>query len=250
MKKNNQKAFIYPVIGISVVIIFFVIMNFWSVGDFENYKKISKFKSKILSKDFKFKKFPPNEFLGLKLYDDFEKYLLVNKSEIDIDDINNSKYYDIREKEIKYNNPIPEYFKEFEFIANEDGKLVGIIAGVEEIRLKNNNNFLNICSKTRNAFLKQHNLSTLNFKNEYYSDDDEFFDFKSFDFQINNNKTRFSIICSTDINIDSINYGFFFFFYDINLIKDVAIEYNLKITPKKINNNDIIKIRDKMKKKQ
>jgi hypothetical protein len=248
MKKNNQNLYIYPVVSVLLVVIIFAILSLWSNGDFENYKKISKFKSKILSKDFKFKKFPPNEFLGLKLYDDFEKYLLVNKSEIRRDEMNNHKYYDISKKYIKFTNPIPEYFKEFEFVANEDGKLVGIIAGFEEIRLKNNNNFLNICSKTRNVFLKQHNLSKLNFKNEYYSDGDDFFDFKSFDFQINNNKTRFSIICLADINTSSIDYGFFFFFYDINLMKDIAIDVNLKIVPKKINNNDIKKIRDKMKK--
>ena len=44
MKKNNKKSYIYPAIGIATVIIIFAIFNFWSVGDFENYKKISKFK--------------------------------------------------------------------------------------------------------------------------------------------------------------------------------------------------------------
>ena len=61
----------------------------------------------------------------------------------------------------------------------------------------------------------------------------DFYDFKSYDFQIDNNSTRFSIICSHDINISSIDYTFFFFFYDINLFKDLMIQENIKITSKK-----------------
>ena len=232
-KKKNQKSYMYPAIGVATIIIIFIILNFWSIGDPKNYKKISEFKSGILSKDFKFKQFPPNELLGLKLYDDFEKYLLVNKSEIKINEKNNHKYYDIGKKNIKFTNPFPEYFEDFEFVANEDGKLVGIFAG-RKISLKNNNNFLNFCTKTRNLFLKQHNLSKLNFINEYYNNDmGDFYDFKSYDFQIDNNSTRFSIICSHDINISSIDYTFFFFFYDINLFKDLMIQENIKITSKK-----------------
>ena len=250
MKKNNQNPYIYPVVSVLVVVIIFAILNFWSVGDFENYKKISKFRNGLLSKDFKFKQFPPKEFLDIKLYDNFEKYLLVNKSEIDIDDINNSKYYDIREKEIKYNNPLPEYFNDVEFVANEDGEIVGIISGFD-IRLDNNKNFLNFCAKTRNSFLNQHNLSKLNFKDEYYwEDENEFYDFKNFDFKINNNNARFSIVCATRISKYSIEYGIIFFLHDVNLWKDVVSRYDFKITSKKITSKYIRKYRDKLKKKQ
>jgi len=109
--KNNRKPYIYTAINISVVIIIFAILNLWSVGDFENYKKISEFRNGLLSKDFKFKQFPLNELLGVKLYDNFEKYLLVNKSEIKIKEINNNNYYIFYAKEIKSISPFPGYFK-------------------------------------------------------------------------------------------------------------------------------------------
>ena len=243
--KDNRKPYIYTAINISVVVIIFAILNLWSVGNFENYKKISEFRNGLLSKDFKFKQFPPNEFFGVKLYDDFEKYLLVNKSEIDVDDINNTKYYDIEEKQIKFANPLPEYFEETVVIANENGEIVGILTG-HEINLNNNNNFLNFCTKTRNSFLRQHNLSKLNFNNEYYDDDnDDFYDFKNFDFQINNNNVRFSIVCGYDINISSIDYMIILFLFDVNLWKDLMIEEDIKITFKKFSNNDIRKLRNK-----
>ena len=250
MKKNNQKPYIYPVVSVLVVVIIFAILNFWSVGDFENYKKISKFRNGLLSKDFKFKQFPPKEFFNIKLYDDFEKYLLVNKSEINIDDINNSKYYVIDEKEIKIVNPLPEYFDDTTVVANENGEIVGMIS-IINIPLKNNNNFLNFCTKTRNSFLKQNNLSKLNFKNEYYSSDgNEFYDFKNFDLQINNNNARFSIICGYVIKSSSIKYQIMFFLYDIDLWKNIMIDEEIKISSKKFSNNDIRKYRGKKKKKQ
>jgi len=243
--KNNRKPYIYTAINISVVVIIFAILNLWSVGDFENYKKISEFRNGLLSKDFKFKQFPPNELLGVKLYDDFEKYLLVSKDELKLEDINNNKYYDINKKKIKFANPLPEYFDDTSVIANENGEIVGMLAGFD-ITLKNNNNFLNFCTKTRNSFLKQHNLSKLNFKNEYYSEgDDEFYDFKNFDLQINNNNARFSIVCGYDIDRSSIEYMIVFFLYDINFWKDVMIDEKIKITSKKFNNNDIRKLRNK-----
>ena len=61
----------------------------------------------------------------------------------------------------------------------------------------------------------------------------------------NNNKTRFSIVCGYDIDRSSIDYVFFFFFYDINLMKDIMIDEKIKITSKKFNNNDIRKLRNK-----
>ncbi len=131
--KDNRKPYIYTAINISVVVIIFAILNLWSVGDFKNYKKISEFRNGLLSKDFRFKQFPPKEFLDIKLYDNFEKYLLVNKSEIDIDDINNSKYYVIDEKEIKIVNPLPEYFDDNTVVANENGEIVGMYAGFDII---------------------------------------------------------------------------------------------------------------------
>jgi|APSaa5957512535_1039671.scaffolds.fasta_scaffold97135_1 hypothetical protein len=250
MKKNNQKPYIYPVISILVVIIFFVIMNFWSVGDFENYKKISKFKIGLLSKDFKFKQFPPNEFLGVKLYDDFEKYLLTSKDKLSSDDLNNNKYYySDDEKKIKIVNPLPEYFDDTTVVANENDEIVGIIS-VNNLILKNNNNLLDFCTKTRNSFLKQHNLSKLNSKKEYYSIDGEFHDFKNFDLQINNNNVRFSIICGYIIRSSSIKYQIMFFLYDINLWKDIMIKENFKITSKKFSHNDIKKYRVERYKKQ
>ena len=248
MKKNNQKSYIFSAIGISLVITIFVMLSLLSIGDFENYKKISKFRNGLLSQDFKLKQFPPKEFLDIKLYDDFEKYLLVNKSEIDIDDINNSKYYDIRDKEMKYNNPLPEYFDEINVLANENSQIVGI-AAAHEIKLMNNNNFLNFCKKTRNSFLKQHNLSKLNFKNKYYyRQKSYFYDFKDFDLQINNNNARFSIVCGYDINSNSIDYMIIFLLYDVNFWKDVVREEDYKIAPKKFSNNDIKKYRNKLKK--
>ena len=250
MKKNNKKSYIYPAIGIAIVIIIFAIFNFWSVGDFENYKKISKFKSVFLSKDINFKKFPPNEFLGLKLYDDFEKYLLVDKSEIEIEEVNNNKYYDIDKNKIKFTNLAPEYSERPGFIANEDGKLVGILARYE-IELKNNNNFLNFCTKTRNLFFRQHNISKLNFKNtNYYIGNDKYLDFKNFDFKINDNNARFSIVCGYDVNSKSIKYKIIFFLFDINLWKDIKIDEKIILTSKKINNKIIQKYRNKLKKKE
>jgi hypothetical protein len=252
MKKIKSKSTAYPLLQVFIVIVIFLSLNLWSIGDFENYKKISEFKNGLLSKDFKFKQFPPNEFFGVKLYDDFEKYLLVNKSEIDVDEINNSKYYDIREKEIKSINPLPEYFDDTKVIANENGEIVGILTGVD-ITLYNNNNFLNFCTKTRNSFLKQHNLSRLNFNKEYYVEDekeyyDESYDFKNFDLQINNNNARFSIVCGYDINQSSIKYMIILFLYDINFWKDIMIEEEIKITSKKFSNNDIRKYRNKKNK--
>ena len=252
MKKNNQKLYIYPFVGVLLVIIIFAILSLWSIGDFENYKKISKFKDGILSKDFKFKKFPPDELFGLKLYDDFEKYLLVNKSEIRIDEVNNTKYYDIYnpEKKIKFTNPFPEYFDEFEFYVKENGE-ISSLAGGHEIRLDNNNNILNFCTKTRDSFFRQHSLTKLNFKSEYYwIDDDGFLDFKNFDFKINNKSTRFQIGCFYEIKEKSIRYLFVLFLIDVSLWKDLKKEYDLRITSKKISNTDIKKFRDKKKKKQ
>jgi len=246
--KDNRKPYIYTAINISVVVIIFAILNLWSIGDFENYKKISKFKSVFLSKSLNFKKSPPNELFGVKLYDNFEKYLLVNKSEIRIDEFNNTKYYEIisnSEKKIKFTNPLPEYIEHVEFYVKENGEIAGINFGYE-IRLNNNNNILNFCTKTRNSFLRQHNLSKLNFNNEYYIlNDKEFFDFKSFDFQINNNNARFSIACAYQIKEKSIDYIFILFLHDVNMWKDLAKENDLKITSKKINSNDIRKYRDK-----
>ena len=87
---------------------------------------------------------------------------------------------------------------------------------------------------------KQHNLSKLNFKNEYYwEDENEFYDFKNFDFKINNNNARFSIVCGTRISKSSIKYMIIFFLYDVNLWKDIVSRYDFKITSKKITNNDI-----------
>ena len=213
--------------------------------DFKNYKKISEFRNGLLSKDFKFKQFPPKEFLDIKLYDDFEKYLLVSKDELKLEDINNNKYYDINKKKIKFANPLPEYFDDTSVIANENGEIVGMLAGFD-ITLKNNNNFLNFCTKTRNSFLKQHNLSKLNFKNEYYwKDDDGFYDFKNFDFKINNNNARLSIVCGYEIKDNSIEYMLIFFLYDVNMWKDIVIEENFKITSKKLSNNYIRKYRNK-----
>ena len=249
MYKNKSKSTAYPLLQVFIVIVIFLSLNLWSVGDFENYKKISEFRNGLLSKDFKFKQFPPKEFLGVKLYDDFEKYLLVSKDELKLRDVNNNKYYFIS-KNIKFPNPLPEYFDKNGIIANENGEIVGILARFD-ITLNNNNNFLNFCTKTRNSFLKQHNLSKLNFKNEYYSKgDDEFDDFKNFDLQINNNNARFSIVCGYDIDRSSIEYIIFFLLYDINYWKDVMIEFDIKITSKKFSNNDIRKYRDKRKKKQ
>jgi len=209
---------------------------------------MSEFRNGLLSKDFKFKQFPPNEFLGVKLYDNFEKYLLVNKSEIELDEANNTKYYAIisnTEKEIKFTNPLPEYFEDVEFMAKENGEITGIVSGYK-IYLNNNNNFLNFCTKTRNSFLKQHNLSKLNFKNEYYwKDDDGFYDFKNFDFKINNNNARLSIVCGYEIKDNSIEYMLIFFLYDVNMWKDIVIEENFKITSKKLSNNYIRKYRNK-----
>ena len=250
--KDNRKSYIYPAISISVVIIIFAILNLWSVGDFENYKKISEFRNGLLSKDFKFKQFPPNELFGIKLYDDFEKYLLVNKDEFELKDINNNKYYNISatrsgKDKIKSINPLPEYFdfSDTGIWVKENGELVGIIGGYR-IRLKNNNNFLNVCTNTRNLFIKQHNLSKLNFKNQYYTEDaDEFFDFKNFEFLIKNNNARFSIICGYDINLSSIEYSIILFLYDINLWKDLTSKYDVKINFKKHTNNDIRKYRNK-----
>ena len=245
--KDNRKPYIYTAINISVVVIIFAILNLWSVGDFENYKKISEFRNGLLSKDFKFKQFPPNEFLDIKLYDNFEKYLLVNKSEISINDTNNYKYYDIQKKEIKSTNPLPEYLldKNISIIANQNDEIVGILA-LHKIKLKNNNNFLNFCTKTRNSFLKKHNLSKLNYNNEYYYEDEhKFYDFKNFDFKMNNNNARFSITCGYEIKDNSIEYMLIFFLYDVNMWKDIVIEENFKITSKKLSNNYIRKYRNK-----
>jgi len=246
--KDNRKSYIYTAINISVVVIIFAILDLWSVGDFENYKKMSEFRNGLLSKDFKFKQFPPNEFLGVKLYDNFEKYLLVNKSEIELDEANNTKYYAIisnTEKEIKFTNPLPEYFEDVEFMAKENGEITGIVSGYK-IYLNNNNNFLNFCTKTRNSFLKKHNLSKLNYNNEYYYEDEhKFYDFKNFDFKMNNNNARFSIICGYEIKDNSIEYMLIFFLYDVNMWKDIVIEENFKITSKKLSNNYIRKYRNK-----
>ncbi len=97
MKKNKtkSKSAAYPLLQVFIVIVIFLLIEFWSVGSFENYKKMSEFKNGLLSKDFKFKQFPPNELFGVKLYDDFEKYLLVNKNEIELNEVNNIKYYEI-----------------------------------------------------------------------------------------------------------------------------------------------------------
>ena len=249
--KDNRKPYIYTAINISVVVIIFAILNLWSVGDFKNYKKISEFRNGLLSKDFKFKQFPPNEFLDIKLYDDFEKYLLVNKSGIELDEANNNKYYAIisnTEKKIKFTNPLPEYFEDIEFMAKENGEITGIVSGYK-IYLNNNNNFLNFCTKTRNSFLKKHNLSKLNYNNEYYYEDEhKFYDFKNFDFKMNNNNARFSIVCGYDINQSSIKYMIILFLYDINFWKDIMIEEEIKITSKKFSNNDIRKYRNKKNK--
>jgi len=209
---------------------------------------MSEFRNGLLSKDFKFKQFPPNEFLGVKLYDNFEKYLLVNKSEIELDEANNTKYYAIisnTEKKIKFTNPLPEYFEDIEFMAKENGEITGIVSGYK-IYLNNNNNFLNFCTKTRNSFLKKHNLSKLNYNNEYYYEDEhKFYDFKNFDFKMNNNNARFSIICGYEIKDNSIEYMLIFFLYDVNMWKDIVIEENFKITSKKLSNNYIRKYRNK-----
>ena len=198
-----------------------------------------------------FKQFPPNELFGVKLYDDFEKYLLVNKNEIELNEVNNIKYYEIIssvEKKIKFTNPLPEYFEDHEFYAKENGEIAGIISGYK-IKLNNNNNFLNFCTKTRNSFLRQHNLSKLNFKDEYYiEDDDEFLDFKNFDFQINNNNARFSIVCGYQIRKNSIKYVLILFLYDVNFWKNLVSEEDFKITSKKLTNNDIRKYRNKKNK--
>jgi hypothetical protein len=251
MKKIKSKSTAYPLLQVFIVIVIFLLINFWSVGRFENYKKMSEFKNGLLSKNFKFKQFPPNEFLGVKLYDDFEKYLLVNKNEIRVNEVNNTKYYEIKKKQIKFTNPHPEFLdNNIAFIANENGKIEGIFA-VHEIKLKNNNNFLNFCTKARNSFLRQHNLSKLNFKNEYFytEDGEEFFDSINFDLLIKNNNARFSIICGSNINISSINYLIVFFLHDVNLWNDMVREEDLKITSKKLNSNNIRKYRDKRKKK-
>ena len=255
MKKIKSKSTAYPLLQVFIVIVIFLLINFWSVGRFENYKKISEFKNGLLSKDFKFKQFPPNELFGIKLYDDFEKYLFVNKDKFKLRDLNNNKYYyefdatRSGKNRIKHINPLPGYFDEIEIYAKENGEIVGIIGGFDT-SLYNNHNLLNVCTKTRNSFLKKHNLSKLNFKNEYYLETgDEFYDFKNFDLLIKNNNARFSIICGSNINISSINYLIVFFLHDVNLWNDMVREEDLKITSKKLNSNNIRKYRDKRKKK-
>jgi hypothetical protein len=249
MKKNKtkSKSAAYPLLQVFIVIVIFLLIEFWSVGSFENYKKMSEFKNGLLSKDFKFKQFPPNELFGIKLYDDFEKYLFVNKDKFKLRDLNNNKYYyefdatRSGKNRIKHINPLPGYFDEIEIYAKENGEIVGIIGGFDT-SLYNNHNLLNVCTKTRNSFLKKHNLSKLNFKNEYYLETgDEFYDFKNFDLLIKNNNARFSIVCGYDINRRSNEYIVIFFLYDINLWKDLIIKHDIKITSKKINNNWIRK---------
>ncbi len=154
----------------------------------------------------------------------------------------------VLKKKIKFTNPLPEYFEDHEFYAKENGEIAGIISGYK-IKLNNNNNFLNFCTKTRNSFLRQHNLSKLNFKDEYYiEDDDEFLDFKNFDFQINNNNARFSIVCGYQIRKNSIKYVLILFLYDVNFWKNLVSEEDFKITSKKLTNNDIRKYRNKKNK--
>ena len=120
-----------------------------------------------------------------------------------------------------------------------------------EIKLKNNNNFLNFCTKTRNLFFRQHNISKLNFRNtNYYIGNDEYYDFKNFDFKINDNNARFSIVCGYDVNPKSIKYKIIFFLFDINLWKDIKIDEKIILTSKKINNKIIQKYRNKLKKKE
>ena len=264
MKKNKtkSKSAAYPLLQVFIVIVIFLLIEFWSVGSFENYKKMSEFKNGLLSKDFKFKQFPPNELFGIKLYDDFEKYLFVNKDKFKLRDLNNNKYYyefdatRSGKNRIKHINPLPGYFDEIGIYAKENGEIVGILVGYE-LEL-NSNNFLKVCTNTRSAFLKKHNLSKLDFKNEYFKESKKypktFFDFKNFDFTIKSKneeiskpqEVRFTIFCVHDIYRNNIDYAFVFFIHDPILWHDLVNEHSI-VPTNKITNDLITKYRNSKK---
>ena len=260
--KNKSKSAAYPLLQVFIVIVIFLLIDFWSVGSFENYKKMSGFRRAILTSDFKFKEFPPNELFGIKLFDNIEKYLLVDKEQIRKNNINNKVYLKIwqsshsKEPKLKFTNPIPLNAEEIEIYAKENGEIVGILVGYE-LEL-NSNNFLKVCTNTRSAFLKKHNLSKLDFKNEYFKESKTypktFFDFKNFDFTIKSKneeiskpqEVRFTIFCVHDIYRNNIDYAFVFFIHNLILWHDLVNEHSI-VPTNKITNDLITKYRNSKK---
>ena len=245
--KDNRKSYIYTAINISVVVIIFAILNLWSIGDFENYKKISDFKSKILSDDIKFNKSPPTELFGIKLFDDIDNYLL-EKTRIHDEKANNKKFVYIEHdterssKRSKFKIETSSSFQEYFASAGEDRK-VNVIFAINDpfIKLKGNKNFSKACSDARNKFLKRKNLQKKDFKNKFYIDShkgatsksihDSFADFLSIDYIVNKNndgvlkseKVRLSIVCIYEINLKSIEYGFALMLYSVEAFQDLFV---------------------------
>jgi len=245
--KNNRKSYIYTAINISVVVIIFAILNLWSIGDFENYKKISGFKSKILSDDIKFNKSPPTELFGIKLFGDIDNHLL-EKTRIHDEKANNKKFVYIEHdtesssKRRKFKIETSSSFQEYFASAGEDRKINVIFAMTDPfIELKGNKNFSKACSDARNKFLKRNNLKKTDFKNKFYIDShkgatsksihDSFADLLSIDYIVNKNndgvlkaeKVRLSIVCIYEINLKSIEYGFALMLYSVEAFQDLFV---------------------------
>ena len=234
MKKKSKSA-AYPLLQVFIVIVIFLLIDFWSVGSFENYKKMSDFRSKILSDDIKLNKFPSDELFGIKLFDKIDNYLLEG-TKISVENANNKKYLEIshsKSSNAKYKFKIEvSSLDEHIVVASEDRRIKMIIGADDDmLRLKGNNNFSNICTNSRNAFLKKHNLPKSSFIREFYHDSvkgaqpkefyDDFFDFLSIDYAVNNKnvelskseKVRLSIACLYDIDQNQIEYGFALLLY-------------------------------------
>jgi|TARA_Y100000031_G_scaffold11672_1_gene12498 hypothetical protein len=245
--KNKSKSAAYPLLQVFIVIVIFLLIDFWSIGSFENYKKISDFKSKILSDDIKFNKSPPTELFGIKLFDDIDNYLL-EKTRIHDEKANNKKFVYIEHdterssKRRKFKIETSSSFQEYFASAGEDRK-VNVIFAINDpfIKLKGNKNFSKACSDARNKFLKRKNLQKKDFKNKFYIDShkgatsksihDSFADFLSIDYIVNKNndgvlkseKVRLSIVCIYEIELESIRYAFALLLYSVEAFQDFFV---------------------------
>ena len=147
-KKTKSESAAYPLLQVFIVIVIFLLIDFWSVGSFENYKKMSDFRSKILSDDIKLNKFPSDELFGIKLFDKIDNYLLEG-TKISVENANNKKYLEIshsKSSNAKYKFKIEvSSLDEHIVVASEDRRIKMIIGADDDmLRLKGNNNFSNI----------------------------------------------------------------------------------------------------------
>ena len=244
MKKNKikkkSKAKFYTIFHVFIVIILFFLLDLWSVGDFKNYKKMSDFRSDILESDIKFDEFPPRKLFGVKLYDDIKKYTLkdTEAKEIEINGkIYTGFYYDTKNDSLKkrFKVKVTPPFEEYGVMARENGEVVLIVSAIEDMKLENNNNFLKVCTNTRDTFLKNQNFLKSDFERRYFKETAFFHDFLSTDYTVDkkigelskSEKARFSIVCEYKINQSSIDYRFIVVLSDIDMIENAFIKENM-----------------------